>query len=691
MHRSALAGAGVDLVATVDPDQAKAADAAAQVVGCRPYTDVSQMLRDVNPDVVHVVTPPKTHSPLAIQVMDASAHVVIEKPMALSVAEADEMIAAAAKSQVHCICVHNCLWKPSVLKARRLLEQGRLGEVVFVDAYFGFSQDEKRYGITHWSLELPGGCFTNYFPHLIYLQEAFLGGIRAVSGVTAGRHRDGSLAEVSVLVEGASGPGVMTVSTRTGPYAKYIQIHGTEGIVHADLVTEVTTFHSVRRAPRLVSKVLFNAETVAQLTAGTVANSARVAARKLPDMPDLHNFVVDLYGALKQGLGAPPGATAEDGRRVARVLEAIWADLPEATSAPAGTTVAAPAPPRTSTERRVCRDGITGTVLVTGAGGFLGRYLVAALHRCGADVRALVRNPAGIPGALPSQATIVVGNTSNENIMRSAMEGVEVVVHCAAVVTNNVAWRLHQESNITGTQLVLQIARESGVRRLVHISSLSVYGIAPGTTEDGAVTEDTPLASDIDRWAYYLRSKVSAENVLQDDCNAVPEKVILRPGIIYGPGASGPITKRLVQFGRTRMIVGHGNNRLPLSFVDNVVDGILLAIMHPQAGGRIYNLVDDPHPTVREAALRAAGVTGERLRLVGMPEAVLMPIASWLENRAAAAGADKPPLLSCFQIAQATRDVRYSSRRAREELRWAPEVELDEGLTRTFAPEMPRE
>jgi nucleoside-diphosphate-sugar epimerase len=68
-----------------------------------------------------------------------------------------------------------------------------------------------------------------------------------------------------------------------------------------------------------------------------------------------------------------------------------------------------------------------------------------------------------------------------------------------------------------------------------------------------------------------------------------------------------------------------------------------------------------------------------------------MAIARLFENRAAAIDADKPPLLSCFQVAQTTRDVRYSSRRAREELGWTPEVGLSEGLTRTFAPEMPRD
>jgi hypothetical protein len=102
-------------------------------------------------------------------------------------------------------------------------------------------------------------------------------------------------------------------------------------------MTEVTTFHRLRRAPRLVSKVLFNAEVAAQLTAGTVANSVRTLAKRMPDMPDLHNFIREVHTALEHGSDIPPGATAEDGRTVAEVLEAVRDAMPEASSRLAAT------------------------------------------------------------------------------------------------------------------------------------------------------------------------------------------------------------------------------------------------------------------------------------------------------------------------------------------------------------------
>jgi nucleoside-diphosphate-sugar epimerase len=236
--------------------------------------------------------------------------------------------------------------------------------------------------------------------------------------------------------------------------------------------------------------------------------------------------------------------------------------------------------------------------------------------------------------------------------------------------------------------VVFAVANEAGVRRLVHISSVSVYGVSPHHLLDGEVTEATPFPPEIDRWAYYLRSKVAAERAFHRDSEGGrPDVVILRPGIIYGRGATEPLTKSLVHVGPLRVIVGDGRNTLPLSFVDNVVDGVLLALTHPRGDGQAYNLVDDPQLTVREIAQHVGAVAGERVRLVGIPSWVLMPVARWLEDRAVSKGAEEPPRLSRFQIAQATRDFRYSSRRAREELGWTPEVGLAEGLRRTFPPD----
>jgi 2-alkyl-3-oxoalkanoate reductase len=400
-------------------------------------------------------------------------------------------------------------------------------------------------------------------------------------------------------------------------------------------------------------------------------------------MPDLHAFVAELYGALADG--REPPTSADDGRTVVRVMEQVWERMPDAAHRPPPPASPARAEPRTPVERRIVEDGgIRGKVLVTGAAGYLGRHVASALVRCGADVRALVRDPARVPRELERDTEVVAANLVDADSVHAAMRDVDLVVHCAALTTNNVPWSQHEETNIGGTRTVLGAACDGGVRRLVHVSSVIVYGL--DATSSPPLAESTPLPTEVDRWAYYQRSKLEAERALTNGAAAAgPEIVVVRPGIIYGPGAEGPLKKGLVQLGSTRLTIGRGANHLPLTYVDNVVDGILLGLVSPAAAGQTYNLVDEPQPQVRTAALRAAAVLGEPTRLLPVPSAVLTRIAEILERRHEKTQADSPPRLSRFQIASATRDVRYDVGKARRELGWVSAVSLDEGLERTFA------
>src|SRR3954447_8571516 len=207
MHVSALAGAGVELVAVCDRDQQRAAQIAALAPGARAYADADALLAEMRPDVVHVLTSPSSHAALAIKAAQAGAHVLVEKPVALSVKEADAMIDAARANGVRVMANHNWLFKPSVQRARELVESGEIGEVVHVEAYYGLTDESAQLaagGGAHWANRLPGGVFTNFLPHLVYVQDEFLGGIESVAGVTVGcdPRTGGQPSELTALVQG---------------------------------------------------------------------------------------------------------------------------------------------------------------------------------------------------------------------------------------------------------------------------------------------------------------------------------------------------------------------------------------------------------------------------------------------------------------------------------------------------------
>ncbi|MEJ7824179.1 MAG: NAD-dependent epimerase/dehydratase family protein [Solirubrobacteraceae bacterium] len=690
MHASALRGAGMEIVAFVDRDEQKAAQAAAGVPGARAFDDAGTMLEQARPDAVHILTPPAGHAELAIQAAEAGCHVLVEKPMALDVAEADRMIEAALGHGVTLTPNHNYLSKPSVLKALGLVRSGAIGDVVHVESFYGLSAEGNSFGGgggggAHWAYRLPGGVFTNFLPHLVYLQAAFMGAIEKVAGVTTGGSPGSAEpSELAVLVRGAAATGLMTVSIRTRPYAKFVRVYGTNGIVHADLVGEVTSVHRQRRLPRLFTKALFNLEAIPQLAAGTVVNSAKVVTGSMRNMPDLHTFIDELYRAIGDGVPAP--AVAEDGRMVVEVMQRVWDRMPVPAASPAQAPGPVAAPdPRTAVERRIAEDGALRrrTVLVTGAAGFLGLHVTRALVRCGAHVRTLVRDPTRVPRDVERDTEVVSANLVDEDAVRASVAGAELVVHCAAVTTNRVAWSVHEQTNVGGTRAVIDACRAAGVSRLIHVSSVVVYGL--DGSGNGAVTERTPFPAEVDRWAYYQRSKTEADRMAAEaGATGELEVVVLRPGILYGPGKEGALKGGLVQLGSTRLIVGGGRNILPLLYVGNAVDAILLALTTPAAAGQAYNLVDEPQVPIRDAAREAAAAAGEPVRLVGVPSAALGALAGRLEARCERDGGDGTPRISRFQLASATRDVRYDAGKARRELGWEPAVDRGEALRRTF-------
>ena len=690
-HIGALASLdGLTLVGVCDRDEQRARQAAAWAPGSRPYTDHESMLRTERPDAVHILTPPATHATLAIAAIEAGCHVLVEKPMALSLGDADRMIAAASARGVMLGTNHNYRHKPSISKAERLVAAGAIGRVVHVNAYYGVSAEADEManaGGNHWAYRLPGGVFTDYLPHLIYLQMALLPGLSGVAGVTAGRGNgpDRPATELSVLLQGEGAVGTMTVSLLARPYAKFVEIYGTKGVIHADLVREVCLLRRVWRAPGMVSKVLYSLEDSAQRAVGTATNALNVALGRMPRMPELPISIGQFYARIREG--QEPPAPGTEGRRMIALMEEVWAKAPDLAAPSARPTAIAPVPstPRTAVERRVAQEGIVpGRVLVTGATGYLGRHLVASLVRCGAEVVAVVRDRSRVSRELERQTTVVEADLRDTDALAAAMEDVDAVFHCAAVTRNNVPWEVHQATNIDGTRAVFAAALRAGVGRVIHISSIVVYGLdAPPAGQ--AIDETACYARDDDRWAHYLISKREADKLAfafhRED--GLPVTVI-RPGVIYGPGGGRTVGRGLAEVGPLRLSIGAGRNALPFTYIDNLVDALLLAVVTPEAVGQAYNIVDNPAVPVRDYVAAGASMAHEHVVVLPVPPAVLSGVAGALEGRQRRAGSEIPPRLSRFVVRSATSDIRYDATKAARELGWQPAVDWREGISRSL-------
>jgi nucleoside-diphosphate-sugar epimerase len=224
----------------------------------------------------------------------------------------------------------------------------------------------------------------------------------------------------------------------------------------------------------------------------------------------------------------------------------------------------------------------TPTILVTGAGGFIGARIVEVLHLSGVTrPRAGIRRwaTAARVGRFPVE--IVPCDVLDPAQLERAMEGVDAVVHCAVGPA---------AVNIGGTRNVLEAARNAGARCVVHLSTVDVYGYP-----EGEVTEAHPFGS---TGAEYGESKVEAERICQEEAGGLPI-VILRPSIVYGPFSTlwtASYARRFQEppwpFARAGM-----QGTCNLVYVDDVVDAVLLALRTPAAAGEAFNVNGPERPT----------------------------------------------------------------------------------------------
>ena len=303
-------------------------------------------------------------------------------------------------------------------------------------------------------------------------------------------------------------------------------------------------------------------------------------------------------------------------------------------------------------------------IAITGAAGFLGGDVLRAARERGHAARAVVRPGHAVPGCEDVvRVDLGVGGSLVESLT-----GCDAVVHSAG----RVGWGSEAEyerDNATATGEVALAAAELGIR-LVHVSSTAVYG--DRAPERGSVTEDSPLGYRLGRWDRYARSKIAAEGAL-----GVPglERVIVRPGFIFGPGDRN--TGAFLDLLRrgAAPLVGRGHNRLPLTFVRSVSDALLLAAEHPDAAGRAYNVARDWPVSQRQFLKALASAAGLHALLLPLPYRLFAAAGLAAEAGAGALGAEPP--FSRSAAALLGLDADFPTARIEAELGWRPALPFD--------------
>ncbi len=313
-------------------------------------------------------------------------------------------------------------------------------------------------------------------------------------------------------------------------------------------------------------------------------------------------------------------------------------------------------------------------VLITGATGLLGGHLIDQLQQRGEHIRALVLPVENTDKLVKRGVEVVRGDITDASTLGPAVKNVDLIFHLAGMMG---VWRPlsdYRLVNVTGSVNLYKAAQEAKVRRFVHTSSHTVYGLGHGRF----MTENDQLRPDPDP---YSLTKAEADRLMRRlMINSDVETVILRPGTFFGPGDH-------LHFGRMAqkmkdgkgVIVGRGNNALPFCYVTDVVDGFMLAGYHEKAPGNVYNITNDRPLTQLQMFNAIADAVGGVRPTRHLP---YLPIyyGSIVAERIVARITRTKPIVTQLGALMFGSDNKHSVEKARQELGYEPKVELLDGI-----------
>jgi predicted dehydrogenase/nucleoside-diphosphate-sugar epimerase len=660
--RAIQALASAEVVGIADPNQERAQEMAKRFGIPAVFRSLAEM-RSAGPNVIHVLTPPDSHCAVTLEALDMGCDVFVEKPMASTVEECDRMIARSRQAGRVLSVNHSARMDPIVRKALELVRQGACGDILTVD--FIRSSDYPPYA---------GGAVPPYYRdgsypfqdlgvHGLCLLEAFLGPIQSadVRPVSTGKDPNLFFDEWHALVNCARGTGRMYISWNVRLPRNEIVIHGTRGILNVDCYLQSCIVRKTLPAPKVIQ--LFWA--VGTSSVSNLVNAARTALRfatgKLRPNPGIHDSAIEFYGALAASTPVP--VSSGEGRSMVYWMQKAsrWADAEKR----ARLAVSAPVP--------------KARILVTGAAGRLGRALVKRLRAQGETVRVLARRPNPALEQDP-RVHVVYGDLGDPLAVDRAVEGIDVVYHVGATMRGR-GWADFECGTVRGTQNVVDACLRHGIGRLVHVSSVTVLDYAR-LEPDSVVDENTQIETFPERRGYYTQAKVEAERIVMDAIHyrQLPG-VIVRPGQIFGPGSETEPPFGTVAVGGRWIVIGSGGLRLPLVYIEDVVDALEAAAVRDGVCGSVFQLVD-PVTVDQESYIEFCRWKNP-VKVIHMPRVVLYGLAFVLELLGKALHRNVP--LTRYKVRSIKAPSAFDCGLAARGLDWSPRVGTERGLIATFS------
>ena len=318
--------------------------------------------------------------------------------------------------------------------------------------------------------------------------------------------------------------------------------------------------------------------------------------------------------------------------------------------------------------------------LVTGASGFLGGHLAEALIAEGEEVLVLVRPTSAMQHLSRLAVRPVIGDLSDLESLKKAVEPVTRIFHCAACSTDWAPWETYFSANVTGTANLLEAARSAPkLKRFVHVSTTDVYGYPVVPCDETHPTVDAGLP--------YNQTKRLGEVAVWQAYNdfALPITVV-RPATIYGPRGKD-FTVEIAALLRQRLMatLDGGRARGGFAYVSNVVDAVMQASISDATIGQPYNLADGTNATWQEYLELFSGSLGYHKPWINLSTDMANNLARVLEGVQTALRLPGRPLLTRHAVKLLGMDQEFPVEKARREFGFTPRVSLEEGIARSVA------
>jgi predicted dehydrogenase/nucleoside-diphosphate-sugar epimerase len=653
--------AGVELVAICDPDLSRAKAIAERFGIPGAYTSLKEMAAATRLDVIHVLTPPAYHAAVTLEALELGLHVFVEKPLATTTEDCDRIAEAARRAGKTVGVNHSLLRDPFVMRALDIARSGALGDILTVDYFRGSDYTPWASGPVPPQYRDGGYPFRDLGVHALYMIAAFLGEIQDVQAAFHTKGGDPNLLydEWRAVVRCVKGSGQFQLSWNVKPLQSLLVVQGTRGVMRADMFSMAVTTRRSSPMPKAIERAWHPIADSLSTLIQVPLNVLRFLAKKILPYQGLRTMVADFYAALAAGQPAP--VTVEDARPIVDWTERIARLGDESKRALLATF------PST----------LTAKTLVTGTSGFLGgRLLARLLDRLppGERLRIFVRREPRAAIKNDPRLEIVYGDLGDAAAMDRAVSGVELIYHVGGAMSGSPAD--FERGTSWATRNLLASMSKGGSPKLVYISSLSVLHWSAARA-GVAAREDFPLEPSAASRGAYTQGKLEAERLVKQ---AVQERglqaVILRPGQIFGPGApliTGAVARRA---GNRLVILGNGRLVLPLVYVEDVVDAILLAAERGIWTGEIFHIVDSADVTQEALARRAE----PNSPITKVPRAIVTLLAVGVEVLGAIL--KRPVPLSRYRIASALAPIRFDCTAARQTLGWMPRVGVEAGISK---------